>query len=83
MLAYTVALVVTTLVLVPVADLGWIYGVSAAVLGAMFIGGTIALGRAPTPAASMRLFGYSHHLRDAAVRRADPRRVRPVRLVKL
>jgi heme o synthase len=59
MLGYTVALVVTTLVLVPVADLGWIYGLSAAVLGAIFIGGTIALGRHPTPAASMRLFGYS------------------------
>ena len=25
--------------LIPVADLGWIYGVSAAVLGAMFIAG--------------------------------------------
>ena len=59
MLAYTVALVITTLLLVPVADLGWIYGISAAVLGAIFIGGTIALGKHPTPAASMRLFGYS------------------------
>ena len=28
-------------------------------LGAIFIGGTIALGKHPTPAASMRLFGYS------------------------
>ena len=56
---YTVALVVTTLVLVPVADLGWIYGVTAAVLGVLFIGGTLALGRNPTPAASMRLFGFS------------------------
>jgi protoheme IX farnesyltransferase len=42
-----------------VADLGWIYGVTAAVLGAMFLGGTIALGRNPTPAASMRLFVFS------------------------
>jgi heme o synthase len=57
--AYTVALVATTLLLIPVADLGWIYGVSAVVLGLIFIGGTIALGRHPTPAASMRLFGYS------------------------
>jgi protoheme IX farnesyltransferase len=56
---YTVALVITTLVLVPVADLGWIYGVTAAVLGVLFIGGTLALGRNPTPAASMRLFGFS------------------------
>ena len=56
---YTVALVITTLVLIPVADLGWIYGVTAAVLGAMFIGGTVALRRHPTPANSMRLFGFS------------------------
>ena len=59
MIWYTVALVATTLVLIPVAELGWIYGVTAAVLGAMFIGGTILLGRNPTPAASMRLFGFS------------------------
>jgi len=56
---YTVALVISTLVLVPVADLGWIYGVSAAVLGAIFLFGTIALGKNPTAAASMRLFGFS------------------------
>jgi protoheme IX farnesyltransferase len=54
-----VALVISTLVLIPVAELGWIYGVSAVVLGAVFLGGTIALGRNPTPQASMRLFGFS------------------------
>jgi protoheme IX farnesyltransferase len=59
MIWYTAALVVATLVLIPVADLGWIYGVTAAVLGAVFLGGTIALKRHPTPAASMRLFGFS------------------------
>ncbi len=59
MIGYTIALVVTTLVLIPVADLGWIYGISAAVLGAIFIAGTLALRLRPTPAASMRLFGYS------------------------
>ena len=56
---YTVALVISTLVLIPVAELGWIYGVAAVVLGAIFLGGTIALGRHPTPQASMRLFGFS------------------------
>ena len=56
---YTMALVAATLVLWPVAGLGPIYGVSAMVLGAIFVWGTIALGRNPTPAASMRLFGYS------------------------
>ena len=56
---YTVAMVVSTLVLVPIADLGWIYGVTAVVLGVVFIAGTIGLGRHPSAAASMRLFSYS------------------------
>jgi protoheme IX farnesyltransferase len=59
MILYTVLLVATTLVLIPVADLGWIYGISAAVLGAIFVVGTVVLGRNPTATASMRLFGYS------------------------
>jgi protoheme IX farnesyltransferase len=59
MIWYTVALVISTLVLIPVAELGWIYGVSAVVLGAIFLGGTIALGKHPTASASMRLFGFS------------------------
>lgn len=59
MIWYTVALVITTLVLIPVAGLGWIYGVTAVVLGIMFIAGTLALRKHPTPAASMRLFGFS------------------------
>ena len=59
MVWYTVALVISTLVLIPVAELGWIYGVAAVVLGAMFLAGTIALGKNPTPAASMRVFGFS------------------------
>ena len=49
MIWYTVALVVTTLVLIPVADLGWIYGVTAALLGAMFIGGTLCCAATPLP----------------------------------
>jgi len=59
MIWYTTALVISTLVLIPVADLGWIYGVTAGVVGVMFIGGALALGRNPTPANSMRLFGFS------------------------
>lgn len=59
MVIYTVILVATTIVLVPVAELGWIYAVTAVLLGAGFLGGTIALGRSPTPARSMRLFGFS------------------------
>lgn len=56
---YTAALVVATLVLWPVASLGLIYGITAAVLGVTFLWGTFALGKNPTPGASMRLFGFS------------------------
>lgn len=59
MVAYTIVLVATTLVLVPVAQMGWIYTISAAVLGAVFLLGTVELGRNPTPARSMRLFAFS------------------------
>lgn len=59
MVAYTVALVAVSLVIWPVADLGWIYGVAAIVLGAMWIGGNIWLGRNPSAAGAMRLFGFS------------------------
>jgi protoheme IX farnesyltransferase len=59
MVGYTAALVVTTLVLVPVGGLGWLYGVAAAALGLMFLAGTIALVRHPTAAASMRVFTFS------------------------
>ena len=59
MLAYTVVMVAATLLLVPVAHLGMIYGVGAALLGALFIGGTVALSRNPEPQKAMRLFGYS------------------------
>ncbi|MET0323686.1 MAG: heme o synthase, partial [Ilumatobacteraceae bacterium] len=59
MIGYTVALVVATLVLVPVADLGWIYAVAAVVLGLGFLAATVALARRPSAAASMKVFTYS------------------------
>ncbi|NDG67766.1 MAG: protoheme IX farnesyltransferase, partial [Actinobacteria bacterium] len=59
MLRYTVALVVASLVLVPVGHLGAIYGVSAAVLGVLFLLGIGFLWRTPTEAVSMRVFSYS------------------------
>lgn len=59
MVIYTVVLVVNSLVLAPVADLGLIYTISAAVLGALFLWGTIDLGRNPTASRAMRLFGFS------------------------
>jgi protoheme IX farnesyltransferase len=59
MVLYTVLLVAGTLVLWPVGHLGWIYGVAATMLGALFLWGTIDLGRNPTPQRSMRVFGFS------------------------
>ena len=59
MTRYCVAILVTSMALVPVADLGWIYGITAAVFGLGFLGGTIALGRRPSAGASMRLFSFS------------------------
>jgi protoheme IX farnesyltransferase len=59
MIGYTVALVVSTLVLIPVADLGWIYGAAAVLLGLGFLAATVGLARNPTPSASMKVFTYS------------------------
>ena len=59
MIGYTIALVACTLVLAPVADLGWIYLSTAVVLGAGFLLATFALSRIPSPAASMKVFTYS------------------------
>ena len=59
MIVYTIALVASTLVLTPVAGLGWIYTTAAAVLGAGFILGTYLLAKHPSPSGSMRVFAYS------------------------
>ena len=60
MLAYTLALWVASLVLVPVGHLGLIYGLTALVLGAAFISGCLALcGAIRSAAMAMRVFSYS------------------------
>ena len=59
MVVYTAMLAVATMVLWPVAHLGWIYGITAVVLDVLFLWGTIDLGREPTPQRSMRVFGFS------------------------
>jgi protoheme IX farnesyltransferase len=59
MIGHTLAMVACSLLLVPVADLGPTYAVAAAVLGGIFVAATVWLSRNPTPAKSMRVFGYS------------------------
>ena len=59
MVVYTVVLTLTTFVMIPVANLGFIYGVTAAVCGMGFIVGTAMLSRKPTQAWSMRVFSFS------------------------
>jgi protoheme IX farnesyltransferase len=59
MIGYTVALVIVTLILIPVGGFGWVYGSAAAVLGAVFIAATVWLGRNPSAQSSMRVFGFS------------------------
>ncbi len=59
MLAYTIALWATTLVVAAVADLGWIYTASATVLGGVFTWACIELVRHPTASRAMRVFAFS------------------------
>lgn len=59
MIGHTIAMVACTLLLIPVADLGAIYSVTAVVLGAAFLASTIVLAKRPTAAMSMRVFGFS------------------------
>lgn len=59
MLVYSVAFTLSTLVLVPVAELGPIYWVAAVVLGAGFTASVVGLGRDPTAKRSMRVFALS------------------------
>ena len=59
MVLYTSLMVVSTLVMWPVGHLGLIYGIPAIALGALFLWGTIDLGKSPTAPRAMRVFGYS------------------------
>ncbi len=58
-LLYSIVLVVVTLALVPAADIGWIYGAAAAVLGAGFVRSAFRLWRYPVEVPPMRLYKYS------------------------
>jgi protoheme IX farnesyltransferase len=56
---YTVALWVTSLVFAPVAGMGLIYTIAAAILGAVFLMYALQLQRDASAARAMRLFTYS------------------------
>jgi protoheme IX farnesyltransferase len=58
-LVYTLLLWGLTLLFTPVAGMGDLYLVSALVLGGVFTAMAVQLRRNATPAAAMRLFGYS------------------------
>jgi protoheme IX farnesyltransferase len=59
-LVYAIVTVVVSFALVPVADLGWIYGIASLVLGVMFVVGAAGLLRRPTPEAALKLFHFSN-----------------------
>ena len=59
-LVYAVVTVVVSFALVPVSGVGWIYGITALVLGVMFVAAAFALLRKPTPEAALKLFHFSN-----------------------
>jgi protoheme IX farnesyltransferase len=59
MLGYTIVLTVLSLVVVPVARMGWIYAGAAALLGAIFLWSVVDLRRHPTTRRAMGVFGFS------------------------
>lgn len=58
-LIYTVLLWGLTILFAPVAGMGWLYLVTAVLLGAVFTGLAVQVLRRPEPALAMRLFGWS------------------------
>lgn len=58
-LIYTVVLVAATLLLYPLGGMGWLYVISAAALGAMFISLAVRVRSQRTHKAAVQLFSYS------------------------
>jgi protoheme IX farnesyltransferase len=56
---YSVAVMLASLVLIPLNDMGVIYIAAAVVLGVVFVALTFGLGRTPSAAAAMRVFSFS------------------------
>lgn len=58
-LLYSLALVASTLVLVPANDMGWLYGVASVVLGGAFLALAAKLYREKTLRSARHLYIYS------------------------
>lgn len=58
-LAYTLAVVVVSLVLIPVAEMGVVYSLVAVLSGVVFLRAAWRVHRTPSPKTAMALFGYS------------------------
>ena len=56
---YSVLLVASSLLLLVFGPMGWVYGGTAAAIGAVFIALAVRVRRERTPRAAVRLFGYS------------------------
>ncbi len=59
MVVYAVLLLASSLAVLPFANLGWIYGITAVVFGLSFTAGCVQLRKAPSEARAMRLFSFS------------------------
>jgi len=59
-LVYAVVTVVVSFALVPVSGLQWVYGITALVLGVMFVLAAASLLRKPTPEGALKLFHFSN-----------------------
>ena len=59
MVLYSVLVLVSSLAVIPVSELGWIYGITAVILGVAFVIMTVRLRPDPSEARAMRVFSFS------------------------
>lgn len=59
MVIYAVLVLLSSLAMIPVSELGWIYGITALVLGVAFVIMTARLKPDPSEARAMRVFSFS------------------------
>lgn len=59
MVVYAVLLLASSVIVLPLSNLGWVYGTTAVAFGVAFIGGCVQLRKTPSEARAMRLFSFS------------------------